>query len=179
MARSRLRTDINIARAHARLSPGSGRELARLQDLLGTDEMVEAIAQARYHGCFGLVVLTNIRLLFLCDGIIWKVSDTIPLDRIGIVLWQSVFGFGTLTVHVAGAPLQFTGITGRGGSAVLKGLRAHLAKKDDLELRTRESILALAAHIIPEPAPDDISVLDEAAPSGDVPVAGAEYAAQM
>lgn len=191
MARTPLRPDITAARNHARLSPGSGRELARLNEMLGADETVEAMAQARYQGCFGLAVLTGTRLLFLCDGIIWKVSDDIPLERIGIVLWQSIFGFGTLTIHAAGAPLEFTSVTGPGGAAVLRGLRAHLAEKDRFEHEARASLLALSARFTPEPAPapapapapvwpDDLTVLDEsAAPVRDVPVASPEFAAHI
>jgi hypothetical protein len=179
MARTPLRPDITAARTQARLSPGNGRELARLDEMLGADETVEAMVQARYQGCFGLAVLTDTRLLFLCDGVIWKVSDDIALDRIGLVQWQTVFGFGTLTVHAAGAPLQFTGITGRGGAAVLRGLRAHLTEKDRLESQARESILALAAHFTPEPAPNDISVLAETAPVRDVPATDPEFAAHI
>lgn len=179
MARTTLRPDITAARTQARLSPGSGRELTRLDEMLGVDETVEAMMQARYQGCFGLAVLTSTRLLFLCDGVIWKVSDDIALDRIGLVLWQSVFGFGTLTVHAAGAPLQFTGITGRGGAAVLQGLRAHLAEKDRLERKTQEGILTLAAHFTPAPAPDDISVLSETAPVRDAPATDPEFAAHI
>ncbi|GAA4034752.1 hypothetical protein GCM10023063_18670 [Arthrobacter methylotrophus] len=152
MARTQLRPDITAARTKARLSPGSGRELTRLEEMLGVDEAVEAMAQARYQGCFGLAVLTDARLIFLCDGVIWKVSDDIALERIGLVQWQSVFGFGTLTVHVAGTPLEFTGITGTGGGAVLRGLREHLAEKDRIERLTRESVLSLTARFKPEPA---------------------------
>lgn len=152
MARTQLRPDFAAARTSARFTLGSGRELARLQEMLAADETVEAMVQARSQGCFGLAVLTDTRLIFLCDGIIWKVSDDIALERIGLVQWQTVFGFGTLTVHTAGAPLQFTGITGPGGTAVLHGLRAHLAEKDRLERQAREGILALTAHFAPEPA---------------------------
>jgi hypothetical protein len=181
MARTPLRPDIAAARTSARLSPGSGRELARLEDMLAADETVEAMVQARSQGCFGLAVLTDTRLLFICDGVIWKVSDDIALDRIGLVQWQTVFGFGTLTVHAAGAPLQFTGITGPGGAAVLRGLRAHLADKDRLERRSREGILALAAHFVPEPVPDDISGFgnDDQTPGADAPATEPEFAAHM
>lgn len=156
MARTPLRPDIAAARTSARLSLGSGRELARLEEMLAADETVEAMTQARYQGCFGLAALTDARLIFLCDGVIWKVSDDIALDRIGLVQWQSVFGVGTLTVHAAGAPLQFTGIAGPGGKAVLCGLRAHLADKDRLEREARDGILALTAHFAPDTIPAGI-----------------------
>lgn len=157
MARTPLRPDIAAARSSAKFSLGSGRELSRLEEMLAADETVEAMVQGRYQGCFGLTVLTGSRLLFICDGVIWKVSDDIALERIGLVQWQTVFGCGTLTVHVAGAPLQFTGIAGPGGNAVVRGLRAHLAEKDRLEREARGGILALTAHFAPEAVPDDVS----------------------
>jgi hypothetical protein len=181
MARTPLRPDITAARTSARFTLGSGRELARLQEMLAADEAVEAMVQARSQGCFGLAVLTDTRLIFLCDGVIWKVSDDIALERIGLVQWQTVFGFGTLTVHAAGAPLQFTGMTGPGGKAVLRGLSTHLAEKDRLERQAREGILALTAHFAPEPAPDDISGFGDAerTPGPDAPAPEPELAAHI
>ncbi|HSN36857.1 MAG TPA: hypothetical protein VLT34_10945 [Arthrobacter sp.] len=58
-------TDIGEARGSARFSLGSSRELARLEEVLGAEETVAAMTQARYQGCFGLAVLTGARLLFL------------------------------------------------------------------------------------------------------------------
>jgi hypothetical protein len=101
--------------------------------MLAADETVEAMVQSRYQGCFGLAVLTNARFVFLCDGVSWKVSDDIALERIGLVQWQTVFGVGTLTLHVAGAPLQFSSVYGPGGAAEVRGLRETVAKKDWLE----------------------------------------------
>lgn len=154
MARTPLRPDIAAARTNARFSLGSGRELGRLEDLLTGDETVEAMVQGRSQGCFGLLVLTDERLIFVCDGIIWKVNDDVALDRIGLVQWQTVFGFGALTVHVAGSALQFTGLSGPGGKAILHRLCNHLAEKDLLERRVREGLLALATQFKTGPVPD-------------------------
>jgi hypothetical protein len=181
MARTPLRPDIAAARSSAKFSLGSGRELTRLEEMLSPEEVVSAMTQCRYQGCFGLAVLTDTRLLFLCDGVIWKISDDVPLDRVGLVQWQTVFGFGTMTVTVVGAPLQFTGITGPGGKAILAGLREHSARKDRLERETRDGILDMAAHFAPEPAPDDISVFgeDEPAPAPDLSATEPEFAAHI
>jgi hypothetical protein len=116
MARTPLRPDIAAARTSAKFSLGSGRELAYLGTMLAADETVAAMVPCRYQGCFGLAVLTDTRLLFLCYGFIWKVSDDVPLDRIGLVQWQTIFGFGILTVHAGGAPLQVTSVYGPGGA---------------------------------------------------------------
>ncbi|MBG0738971.1 hypothetical protein IV500_05980 [Paeniglutamicibacter antarcticus] len=171
MARTPLRPDIAVARMNARFSLGSGRELGRLEDLLTGDETVEAMVQGRSQGCFGLLVLTDARLLFVCDGIIWKVNDDVALARISLVQWQTVFGFGALTVHVAGTALQFTGLTGPGGTAILRGLRESLAEKDQLERQVREGLIALAAHFKPDPLPDSVPA--------DLAGAGHEFAANV
>jgi hypothetical protein len=181
MARTPLRPDIAAARTSAGFSLGSGRELARLDEMFAADETVEAIVQARHQGCFGLAVLTDARLIFICHGLIWKVSDDIALDRIGLVQWQTVLGFGALTVHVAGAPLEFTGVKGPGGTAIVHGLRAHLAEKDRLERQARDGILALAAQFIHEPAPDDLSAFGDGEPPSapDAPATEPEFAAHI
>lgn len=149
MAVTALRTDIAAARASARFSLGSGRELRRLEAVLSPDETVTAMTQCRYRGCFGLAVITDTRFLFLCNGVIWRVNEDICLDRIGLVQWHTVFGLGTLTVHVGAVALEFTGLSGPGGVAVAQGLRQHVAEKDRLGRQAREGILALAARFTP------------------------------
>lgn len=149
MAAPILRPDIAAARANARFSLGSGRELRQLNAMLSPDETVAAMTQCRYQGCFGLVVITDTRFLFLCNGVIWRVNEDIGLDRIALVQWHTVFGLGTLTVHVGAVALEFTGLSGPGGVAVAQGLRQHVAEKDRLDRQAREDILALAARFTP------------------------------
>lgn len=152
-----LRPDIAAARARAKFSLGSGRELRRLETLLSHDEAVAAMAQCRYQGCFGLAVLTDSRFLFLCNGVIWRVNEDLGLDRIAHVQWRTVFGIGTLTLHVGPVPLEFTGVSGPGGAAVVQGLRQSMAGRDRLDRQVREGILTLAADFAP---PGPAAVLD-------------------
>lgn len=147
MAAPTLRPDITAARASARFSLGSGRELRQLESLLSPDETVAAMAQCRYQGCFGLAVITDTRFLFLCHGLIWRVNEDIGLDRIALVQWHTVLGLGTLTLHIGAVPLEFTGLSRPGGAAVVQGLRRHVAAKDRLDRQAREGILALAAPV--------------------------------
>lgn len=149
MAAPTLRPDISAARAGARFSLGSGRELRQLESMLSPDETVAAMAQCRYQGGFGLAVITDTRFLFLCNGVIWKVNEDIGLDRIGHVQWQTVLGLGTLTLHLSAVPLEFTGLSGPGGAAVVRELRRHLAENDRLDRQAREGTLALAARFTP------------------------------
>lgn len=68
--------------------------------------------------------------------------------------WHTVFGLGSLTIHVGAVPLEFTGVSGPGGVAVVHGLRQHVAAKDR---QVREGILAMAARFkapVSAPAPN-------------------------
>lgn len=164
MAVTTLRPDIAAARAEARFSLGSGRELRQLNAMLAPDETVAAMAQCRYQGCFGLAVITGTRFLFLCNGVIWRVNEDIGLDRIGLVQWHTVLGLGTLTLHVGAVALEFIGVSGPGGACVVQKLREHVAEKDRLDRQAREGILALAARFT-QPAPDPaISVFPDELP---------------
>lgn len=120
--------------------------------MLSPDECVAAMTQCLYQGCFGLAIITDTRFLFLCNGIVWRVNEDIGLDRIGLVQWHTTLGLGTLTLHVGAVPLEFTGLSGPGGAAVVQELRQQVAEKDRLDRQARESILALAARFAP-PAP--------------------------
>ncbi|WP_139187316.1 PH domain-containing protein [Pseudarthrobacter chlorophenolicus] len=157
-----LRPDIAAARANARFSLGSGRELRQLESVLSADETVSAMTQCRYQGCFGLAVLTDSRFLFLCNGLIWRAYEDISLDRITHVQWHTVFGVGTLTLHLGAVPLEFTGVSGPGGTAAVQGLRQNMAGRDRLDRQVREGILTLAAHFeSPAAAPALDSFPDE------------------
>lgn len=147
MAVTPHRPDIAAARASAKFSLGSGRELRRLEQMLSADETVTAMTQCRYQGCFGLAVLTDTRLLFLCDGVIWKVTEDAALGRISHVQWRTVFGLGTLTVHVGAVPLEFTGVSGPGGTAVVQGLRRQVNETEQVSRKVLEGILAMATHV--------------------------------
>lgn len=153
MPRTPLRPDLDAAKKQAKFSLGSGRELILLEDMLAPDEGVEAMIQCRYEGCFGLAVLTGTRLLFVCDGFIWKSVDEFALERIGAVQWQTVFGIGALRFHVEGTVLEFSGIYGPSGPAMVKGLREHLADRDRVNVQARDSLIALAAQFVPAPEP--------------------------
>ncbi|MET4144218.1 hypothetical protein [Arthrobacter sp. UYCo732] len=147
MARTPLRPDIAAARARTKFSLGSGRELRHLAQLLTAGETVSAMTRARYQGCFGLAVLTDTRFLFLCHGFIWKVTEDISVDRISLVQWRTVFGVGTMTVHAGAVPLEFTGVRGLGGTAVVQGLRKQGAGRDVVDRKVREGILLIAEHV--------------------------------
>lgn len=153
MPRTALRQDITDARKRAKFTMGSSRELNKLQEILAADETVEALIQCRYEGCFGLGALTGTRFVFVCDGVMFKSTDEFSLDRIGAVQWQAVLGCGRLKLHVAGSALEFTGIYGPGGPALVTALRGHLAAQDRKQTAARDGLLALASQFAP-PAPE-------------------------
>lgn len=155
MARTPLRPDIAAAQSRARIRVGIRRELSCLQGTLAAEETVSVMFMCRYRGWVGLAVLTDARLLVIADGMIWKMRDEVPLDRVSFVQWQTVFGVGALTVHAGGSSLEFTGIQGPAGQEAADTIREHLAGQDQLERQCRAGILALAANFAPNPAPVD------------------------
>lgn len=110
------------------------------------------MAQCRYQGHYGLAVLTDARLIFLREGIFRRVLHELPLHKIDLVLWRSLFGFGTLTVLIAALPLQLTCIVGPGGAALLASLREQAAANHQLELSARSVLLSMVASEHLEPS---------------------------
>ena len=66
-----LRPDIAAARSKMRVKLGGGREIKRLTEHLWEGEAVERMTTGSYGNGTGLIVLTDRRLLFVQDGVMW------------------------------------------------------------------------------------------------------------
>ncbi|MEU4392540.1 PH domain-containing protein [Kribbella sp. NPDC023855] len=125
-----LREDIRAAVAKMTETIGGGRELRRLPDHLHHGERVDLIATGTHEDglATGIVVLTNQRLLFLKDGVLFKRSEDFPLGRITSVQWSSGPMFGKITIFASGNRAVIDNVEKPDGLAICEAVRAHLAE---------------------------------------------------
>lgn len=130
------RPDIVAAAARMSNRLGGGRELKKLAEHLHDGEEVQLIAQGTYADRQGILVLTNLRLLFLFHGLVSQAKEDFPLRLISSVQTKSGMVTGELRVFVSG------------NNAVIKGI-----VKNDLAPLADAVREGIAAASTPPPAP--------------------------
>ncbi|MGW4205202.1 PH domain-containing protein [Streptomyces sp. NPDC004726] len=125
MARFKVRPDIDAATVGVG-TLGVKREIVNLPKVLFEGETVEKLAtgaRRRFNG-HGLIVATNVRVLFLCYNLIgpqWV--EEITYDELTGVEWSS----GTLTLVSPVARNEFKAVPAGSGSALADTVRAFIA----------------------------------------------------
>lgn len=104
------RPDIVSAAARMGWRMGGRRELKKLASHLHDGETVRFIAQGTYDGAQGILVLTDVRLLFLFHGLTSQSKEDFPLRLISSVQTKSGFVTGELRVFVSGNSSSISGI---------------------------------------------------------------------
>jgi hypothetical protein len=104
------RPDIVAAAARMGWRMGGKRELKKLTEHLHDDETVRLIAQGTYEGNQGILVLTDVRLLFLFHGMVSQGKEDFPLRLISSVQTKSGFATGEMRVFVSGNSSSISGI---------------------------------------------------------------------
>ncbi|WP_319462517.1 SHOCT domain-containing protein [Micromonospora sp. RTP1Z1] len=104
------RPDIVAAAARMGWRIGGKRELKMLAGHLYEGETVRSIAQGTYTGKQGILVLTDVRLLFLFHGVIGQAKEDFPLRSISSVKTKSGLGTGELSVFASGTSASISGI---------------------------------------------------------------------
>ncbi len=104
------RPDIVAAAARMGWRMGGKRELKKLAEHLYEGETVRFIAQGAYEGDQGIVVLTDVRLLFLFHGVMRQRKEDFPLRLISSVQTKSGWGTGEIKVWVSGNSASISGI---------------------------------------------------------------------
>ncbi len=104
------RPDIVAAAARMGWRMGGKRELKKLAEHLYEGETVRFIAQGAYEGDQGIVVLTDVRLLFLFHGVMRQRKEDFPLRLISSVQTKSGWGTGEIKVWVSGNSAAISGI---------------------------------------------------------------------
>lgn len=104
------RPDIVAAAARMGWRMGGKRELKKLASHLHAGESVQFIAQGTYANNQGILVLTDVRLLFLFHGVVSQAKEDFPLRLISSVQTKSGFATGEMTVFVSGNSSSISGI---------------------------------------------------------------------
>lgn len=122
-----LRPDIQAASDLMQSKIGAKREIKKLVEYLWEDERVYLMASGQYGPGTGLVVLTSRRLLFVKDGMMSKVTEDFPLDKISSAQWSSGMLFGSLIVFASGNKAEIKQLDKKDGKALADALRERLA----------------------------------------------------
>lgn len=104
------RPDIVAAAARMGRRVGGKRELKKLAGHLYEGETVRFIAQGTYEKDQGIVVLTDVRLLFLFHGVMRQRKEDFPLRLISSVQTKSGWGNAEMKVFVSGNSASISGI---------------------------------------------------------------------
>jgi hypothetical protein len=121
-----VRPDIEAAMAKMSYKMGSKREIKRLPEHLWENEHVDLLTGGMYGPGTGLLVLTDRRLLFVKDGVMAKVSEDFPLEKISSVQWQTGMLLGTITIFASGNKAQIGNVQKPDGKAITDAVRARL-----------------------------------------------------
>lgn len=99
-----MRSDIEqaIRWMNALQRASARREIRSLEGNLNEGETVDRIAQGRYEGKEGLVVLTNQRVLFSEEGLTRSRIEDFQLKSISTVQHQTALMAGTITIFASG-----------------------------------------------------------------------------
>jgi hypothetical protein len=123
MARARPRQDIQAAVARAGVGIGAGRDMRRLPDHLREGEVVHMLTTGQYGNGFGLLAMTDRRLLFLMDGSTQKISEDFPYGKISSIQWASGLLTGTITIFASGAKSEIKSSPKEAGKALVDAVR--------------------------------------------------------
>jgi len=104
------RPDIVAAVARMNWTMGGRRELKKLTGHLLEGETVRFIAEATYEDDQGILVLTDVRLLFLFHGVMRQRKEDFPLRLISSVQTKSGMVKGEMKVFVSGNSASISGI---------------------------------------------------------------------
>ena len=102
--------DIVAAAARMGWRMGGKRELKELAGHLHEGETVRFIAQGTYENDQGILVLTDVRLLFLFHGVMRQAKEDFPLRLISSVQTKSGIATGEMRVFVSGNSSSISGI---------------------------------------------------------------------
>lgn len=123
------RPDITAAAAQMNWRFGGKRELKNLASHLHDGETVRRIAQGTYENNQGILVLTDVRLLFLFHGIVGQAKEDFPLKLISSVQTKKGFASGELKIFVSGNNAVISGVINTDLDPLADALREGMAKQ--------------------------------------------------
>lgn len=128
MTKFNVRPDIDAAAERLSSTMGVKREIQRLPEVLWEGEQVDSLASGLYGGGNGLVVMTNLRLIFFKHGVMSQKVEDFPYGKISSVQWQGGMMMGTLTVFTSGNKAEIKNMPKDIGKAIGDKLRALIAQ---------------------------------------------------
>lgn len=130
MSREQLRADIQAAKDRMQSSLGANREIKHLTEYLRSGERVEEMASGFYGQGHGLLVLTNLRVLFVLHGVLTQRSEDFPLDKISSIQWSAGPITGTVTIFASGNKAEISIVEKGAGRAITDKVRARISQRD-------------------------------------------------
>lgn len=121
------RPDIAAAVARMNRTVSVGRELRELGTVIGAHEGVERIVRGTDGQGFGVLVLTERRLVFFRLGLTSRRVEDFALGSVSSVAWSARRGTGDLTVVAGGVRFVVQALGEREGAAFADALRVRTA----------------------------------------------------
>ena len=121
-----VRDDIATAKSRMHAKVGARREIKRLESYVDVDEHVDRMTAGLYGNEYGLLVLTDRRLIFIKDYTMSKTTEDFPLRNITSVVWQSEMMLGTVVISTAGGKTQIQNVDQRDGKDLVDSVCASL-----------------------------------------------------
>lgn len=117
---------IGVAKKAAGWMPGSGKELKRLPDLLGADEVVLALAPGKYAGSQGLIVATDSRVIVMASKLFGQTTEDVPYSKLSSVGWSTRTAFGNLSLAGSGVSLDVEDVASVSGQKLVTVVRSRV-----------------------------------------------------
>lgn len=152
--RQGLRPDIEQASNAMALKFGSKREIKRLESHLHHGEEVSHMARGQYGREVGLVVLTNLRLIFFSEGFVGHSLEDFPIEKVSSVQNKSGLMGGSLTIYASGNTAEISSIQAADAKRIADAIRAAI------NLRSQAAQAPVGS---PIPAQPQIDVADQIA----------------
>lgn len=165
MTKFNVRPDIDAAAERLSSTMGVKREIQRLPEVLWEGEHVDSLASGLYGGGNGLVVMTNLRLIFFKHGMMSQKVEDFPYGKISSVQWSGGMVMGTLTVFTSGNKAEIKNMPKDHGKAIGDKLRAHIAQGTAPAAPPAGPAGPTAA---PQGIPERLAVLDQLLAAGAV-----------
>lgn len=121
-----MRADIEQASRGMRIKLGAKRELKRLDQHLHPGESAMLITSGGYATRIGILVLTDLRILFFSHGWAGAAHEDFPLTVINSVGYSSGMMLSTITIHAAGNTTEITDVPKQDGQRFADAARQAL-----------------------------------------------------
>lgn len=125
-----LRADIEAAKSRMSIRIGSNREIKHLAEYLRAGERVDEMAAGFYGKGHGLLVLTDLRVLFVLHGILTQQTEDFPIDKISSIQWSAGPITGVVTIFTSGNKAEIRNVEKNAGRTIVDKVRTRTSHRD-------------------------------------------------